>query len=187
MKSHDIGLLLKLVSLEQKELQAPSSSHSNRHSQYTTRALEEATGISKSKINLALNRCIDVGLARKDRQSGVPKINKKALFEFIVHGLKYVFPARPGELTRGVATAFSAPVLEGKLMSAGDYQPVWPDAKGDTKGLRIEPLFQTAPYAAKNDPELYSLLALVDAVRLGQSRERNLAADLLKQKLDVRE
>lgn len=87
---------------------------------YTARNLEETTGISKSQINLALNRCLDVGLAKKDRQSGVPRTNTKVLYNFIVYGLKYVFPAKPGQLTRGIATAFAAPVLNDKLMSAGE-------------------------------------------------------------------
>lgn len=153
---------------------------------YTARMLEETTGISKSQINLALNRCLDVGLAKKDRQLGVPRTNTKALYNFIVHGLKYVFPAKPGELTRGIATAFAAPVLNDKLMSAGELVLVWPDAKGSIKGQAVEPLFKSAVYAVRHDSEMYALLALVDAIRMGLPREANLAADLLKKKLGVK-
>jgi hypothetical protein len=42
------------------------------------------------------------------------------------------------------------------------------------------------PYAVRRDPELYALLALVDAIRLGNPREANLAADLLKAQMDVK-
>ncbi|MCP5170630.1 MAG: hypothetical protein H6999_12850 [Hahellaceae bacterium] len=155
-------------------------------SRYTARSLEEETGISKSQINLALNRCIDVGLAKKDRKSGVPRANVQALYGFIVHGLKYVFPAKPGEITRGIATAFAAPVLNQQLMSAGEFVPVWPDARGNTKGQAIEPLCKSVAYAVRRDPEMYALLALVDAIRIGQPREANLAADLLKQRLGAK-
>ena len=96
---------------------------------YGVRALADETGISKSQVSLALRRCLEVGLVRKDRKTGVPRANAKALFEFIVHGLRHVFPARPGEVTRGIATTFAAPVLEGRLFSSGDLPMVWPDAR----------------------------------------------------------
>lgn len=78
---------------------------------YTARTLEEQTGISKSQIALSLNRCIEIGLAKMDRRHGVPRASKRALCEFIVYSLRYVFPARHGELTRGIATSFAAPAL----------------------------------------------------------------------------
>lgn len=220
MKSQDILLLLKLVSLQKQEQWLEDEGMSKAwpldwqdwediegwvsgadelllpemrygvseylSSRYTARTLEEETGISKSQINLALNRCIDVGLVKKDRKSGAPRANVQTLYGFIVHGLKYVFPAKPGEITRGIATAFAAPVLNKHLMSAGEFVPVWPDAKGNTKGQAVEPLCKSVAYAVRRDPEIYALLALVDAIRIGQPREANLAADLLKQRLGAR-
>ena len=153
---------------------------------YTARMLEATTGISKSQINLALNRCLDVGLAKNDRKLGVPRANTKALYNLIVHGLKYMFPVKPGELTRGIETAFAAPVLKDKLISAGELVMVWPDAKGSKKWQAVEPLFKSAVHAVRNDPEMYALLALVDAIRLGQPREANLAANLLKERLGIK-
>lgn len=64
-------------------------------------------------------------------------------------------------------------------MSAGDRVNVWPDATGKTKGQAITPLFKSAP-AAKADPKLYELLALVDAVRIGNVRVAQLVAQLLE-------
>lgn len=218
MKSQDIGLLLKLLSLQKQEkasgrinidshvratwpddwcdwdieLEGEQSTYTNglafnryAESLYTVRALAQATGISKSQINTSLNRCIAVGLAKKDRKTGVPKANKKALFDFIVYGLKYVFPVAPGALTRGIATAFSAPVLNKKIMSTGDFSLIWPDAKGSTKGMSVEPLFKAATYAVRHDPEMYALLALIDSIRLGQPREANLAISLLRSHFEL--
>ncbi|MGE8409345.1 MAG: hypothetical protein ACN6QH_20160 [Pseudomonas sp.] len=210
MKGQDIGLLLKLVCLQWHESagkavaawphdwedweddpspQYPNPSdveEDNAHSSsYTARALELQTGISKTQINLSLKHCMEIGLARTDRKLGVPRANTKALFEFIVYGLKYVFPARAGELTRGIATGFAAPVLDKSLISAGEHVPVWPYARGNTLGLKVDPLFKTATYAARRDPEMYALLALVDAIRLGQPRERNLATQLLQGCLEL--
>ncbi|WP_413663223.1 hypothetical protein ACG1BZ_19265 [Microbulbifer sp. CNSA002] len=214
MKSQDIGLLLKLVSLQKREAQRGCDRARKAWPddwqgwepedppagggvlaplgalpafEYSARGLAAETGISKSQVSLSLNRCIEVGLAIKDRKLGVPRANTKALYEFILYGLRYVFPARPGRITRGIATAFAAPVLQEKLMSAGEFQPVWADACGNTKGMEVAPLFKSAPQAVKRDPEMYALLALVDAIRIGQPRERNLAAKLLKQHLELPE
>jgi len=213
MKSQDVGLLLKLECLHKREKGILPSLDSNwidweentiggdveQHgffhqsmnaddyiiNQYSTRSLALSTDISKSQVNLALRRCFDVGLAKRDRHSGLPRVHTKALLEFIVYGLKYVFPTKLGAVTRGITTSLAAPILEGKLISTGDLLPVWPDAQGKTKGQTVEPLFKSVTYAIRRDAELYALLALVDAVRIGQPRERNLATDLLAERLGV--
>lgn len=171
MKSQDILLLLKLISMEKSGVP---------EAEYSVRQLEAFTGISKSELSASLNRCIRVGLVAREHQTGLPKVNRKALLGFLLNGIRYVFPVRPAELVRGTPTSFAAPVMEGKVMSAGDTINVWPDATGKTKGQAITPLFKSAPAAAKADPKLYELLALVDAVRIGNVREAQLAAQLLE-------
>jgi hypothetical protein len=42
---------------------------------------------------------------------------------------------------------------------------------------------KSVPEAAEKDERLYAYLALIDAVRLGNQREANLAADLLAERL----
>jgi len=215
MKSQDIFILLKLVSLQQQEKitwaeQLGIKDHplgwegwdieeENQTFQrdlknlipiafatrYTARGLEQETGVSKTEINISLKRSISVGLAKLDRKNSLPRTNTKALTEFIIYGLKYVFPAKPAELTRGIPTSFAAPVLQGKIMSAGDTIYVWPDAKGNSKGQSIQPLFKTVPMAVKNDPYLYEYLALIDAIRLGNAREITVATDELYKKLRI--
>lgn len=173
MKSQDIVLLLKLVSLERQAQVAAEA--------FSMRGLEESTGISKSEVSAALKRCFAVGLAKPERKSGVPHANSKALYEFIAYGLKYVFPARAGAIVRGIATSHAAPVMAGKLMSAGEHIYVWPDAKGKEKGQSVEPLFKSVPKAVAQDEDLYAMLALVDAIRLGNEREASMARKLLQQ------
>lgn len=182
MKSQDIYILLKLVCLQQEEPYR-SSVPADLADQYSVRGLSAALGVSKTEVNASIRRSIDVGMAIKDRKSGFPKANKKALLEFIIHGLKYVFPAKPAEIVRGVPTAFSAPALEDKLLSMGDYIYVWPYAEGREKGQSVQPLFKTVPKAALADDLLYEYLALVDAIRLGNPREANLAQELLEKRL----
>lgn len=198
MKSQDIFLLLKLSSLSNPPLpegvtlaapprvmqeravyNLPSSQLPEDPAPYTMRALADSTGISKSEISLALQRCFETGLAKPDRNNGLPRINPSALSEFIVHGIRYVFPAKPAELVRGVPTAWAAPALQGLLVSADDIPPVWPDARAGVRGQAIAPLFKSVPVAIEHDARLYALLALVDSIRIGQARERKIAGEKL--------
>jgi hypothetical protein len=68
-------------------------------------------------------------------------------------------------------------------MTPSDPPPVWPDPMGDTRGYAITPLHTSVPRAAGRDPELHALLALVDALRIGQARIRSLADAELRKRL----
>lgn len=205
MKSQDIVILLKLISLDQQKKQnikQPEKVDSNgwagwrlnespenyqvqpvMDDAFSNRGLEASTGISKSEVNASIKRSIAVGMAKLDRKTRQPKANVTALLEFIEHGIKYVFPAIPSAITRGIPTSFAAPVLQGKLMTAGEFFYVWPDAMGKEQGQAVEPLYKTVPIAVKKDPRLYGYLALIDAIRLGQGRERSLAIKELAKRL----
>jgi biotin operon repressor len=185
MKSQDVVVLLKLVSLEQeKEKGGAHPAAASRHGDpYSVRGLESALGISKTEVNASIKRCVSSGLAVKDRASGRAKPNRRNLYNFIIHGLKFVFPAKPGAMTRGIPTAFAAAPIKNLLISAGSYICVWPYAKGKDIGQSVEPLFKSVPQAVQKDERLYEYLALVDAVRLGNQREAGLAAERLSEKL----
>jgi hypothetical protein len=49
----------------------------------------------------------------------------------------------------------------------------------------VIPLSASVPDAARRDPWLYDMLALFDAIRLGQSRDRRIAAQLLERRLSA--
>lgn len=59
---------------------------------YSVRSLESALGISKTEVNSSINRSVSSGLAVKDRESGQAKPNRRNLYNFVVYGLKFVFP-----------------------------------------------------------------------------------------------
>jgi hypothetical protein len=202
MKSQDILILLKLICMQQRdnspELQAEEiyalqnsklqegvGDIVSFNDRYSARGLAAVLGISKTEVNASINRSVDVGMAIYDRITNHPKANKKAILDFIVSGLKYVFPAKPAEMTRGIPTSFSAPVLKDELKSAGEYKYVWPDVNGHEKGQSVKPLFKSVPLAVKQDQRLYEYLALIDAIRLGNPREENLAIHILEEKLGL--
>lgn len=106
------------------------------------------------------------------------------MLEFLVHGLKYVFPIATGAISRGMPTGYAANPLKELFLSAeGEPVPVWPDPQGTVRGLAVEPLYKTVTSAAKKDHRLYEYLALVDAVRGGRARERAKAAEILRERL----
>ena len=117
------------------------------------------------------------------RQGAAIVANIRNLEEFLVHGLKYVFVPDRGEMTRGVPTGHAAPPLNQHLVSADEPSPVWPDPEGEVRGTAFSPLYSAAPRAARSDPQLYELLVLVDAIRGGRARERDIAVNELKKRL----
>jgi len=64
--------------------------------------------------------------------------------------------------------------------------PVWPYEGGDQRGLALEPLYRSVPDSLARHPDqlFYELLVLVDAIRSGRVRERNIAVKLLKEKIN---
>jgi len=105
--------------------------------------------------------------------------------EFLLYGIKYVFPQKPGPVVRGIPTSHSASPLKEKIQSSEDY--VWPYAQGNIRGHSIIPLFVSAPGAALKDSDLHELLALVDALRVGRAREKEMAVTELKKRLQIGE
>ena len=133
--------------------------------------------ISPSEVTESLARSAFAGLYDPAQK----KVMSRALFEFLQYGLKYVFPQQPGALVRGVPTAHSAKPLANLIQSGEPY--VWPSADGTVRGQAIEPLYPTVVQAINDDPLLYEMLALVDAIRVGKSREVSLAVDELSKRL----
>lgn len=113
-------------------------------------------------------------------------MNRAALLELLVHGLKYVFPPQRGRLTRGVPTGASTAPLNALFAPETDPPQVWPYVEGKTRGLSFSPLYRGAPQAALVDEEFYKLLALCDAIRGGRTRERNLASEMLREALSLK-
>jgi hypothetical protein len=109
---------------------------------------------------------------------GERRISREALREFLIHGVRYAFPAIRGPETRGIPTAWSAPPLEG-ILPPGPVV-VWPAEPGQARGEAVVPLSENVTHAVRRDPWLYETLALVDALRLGQARDRRLAAERLE-------
>jgi hypothetical protein len=110
--------------------------------------------------------------------------NNSNLKEFLIHGLKYAFPVQRGGPTRGLPTAEAARPLNKHFPQDFQLPPVWPYADGSLRGTAFSPLYKNVPQAALRDSKLYELLVLVDAIREGRAREREIAIQELKTRID---
>jgi hypothetical protein len=164
MRPQDILVLLKIIALADTPWRITD--------------IANALNISQSEISESLNRNRIAGFVDDSKR----QVHKAALLEFLLHGLKYVFPEQPGPIVKGMPTAHSAPPLSSKIVATAEPF-VWPDPEGTLRGQSIRPLYNTVPDAARSDPKLYELLALVDAIRVGRARERRLAESELGKRL----
>ena len=79
-------------------------------------ALAQALEMSPSQTHSAVARAVRAGLVQRDSR----RVNRRAPLEFLVHGVKYVFPAVRGRTTRGIPTAHAAPPLAKQIVAAGE-------------------------------------------------------------------
>jgi hypothetical protein len=144
-------------------------------SNWLNKDLANELGISASEVSESLNRSWLAGFLDETKK----KLFRNALLEFLCHGLKYVFPQKPGELVKGMPTAHSASIANSTFPSDELY--VWPYPQGTVRGQAIEPLYPSVPKAAEQDSSLYDLLAICDMLRVGRAREAKFAAEKLTQ------
>ena len=163
MRPQDVIILLKIIALDK----AP----------FYLKDLSAQLSISPSEVSESINRSVQAGLIADDKKTPM----RKALYEFLVHGLPYVFPQKPGAIVIGLPTAHSAPPLN-KVFKDNELF-VWLDSKGTVRGQRIVPFHKGQINAAKEDKKLYELLALTDALRVGKIREKKMAEEELKRRI----
>lgn len=166
MRPQDIVVLLKILTLSKEN--------------WTLLNIAEALSISVSEVSGSLERNRIAGFLSQNKR----KINKLALREFLIHGIRYVFPAQIGASARGIATAHSASPIKEQI-SEGKEIYVWPYSKGTRRGNAILPLYKTIPKIVGSQHELYEYLVIVDTLRVGRVREIEIATKELDKRLDT--
>ncbi len=169
LKPQDIFLLMKIIVKGDEP--------------WTQGAIAIELGMSASEVNAGIKRMEAAKLLHKKTNKLVPI--KVAVEEFLIHAIKYVFPATRGEPTRGIATAGSAQIFKSERSSSEDPTPVWPDPEGPIKGYAFEPLYRSVPFAVKRDTKLHDLMAIVDVLRSGNAQDIKVARTLLKKELST--
>jgi len=167
LKPQDFYLLLALLACRDQAKTYPE--------------LAAFSGLSMSEVHGALKRAEAARLLFFDEKR--PRILVPAFKEFLFHGAQYAFPATRGSMVAGMPTAYAAAPLNAHIAPSADPVPVWPAIEGTVRGIALIPLYPSAPAAALRNPALYENLALFDALRAGNARERKLARDLFEARL----
>ncbi|OGJ87065.1 MAG: hypothetical protein A2268_15255 [Candidatus Raymondbacteria bacterium RifOxyA12_full_50_37] len=162
MKPQEIFVALKLLAYGRKP--------------WNYEEIAQSLKISPSNLHRSVKALAFSGLFIEEYKC----LNNSLLEEFLLHGVKVVFPVKAGGVVRGMLTAHSAPAFKDSFKPNPQDAYVWPDANSENKGFSVEPLYKAAPAASSLDADLYGLLACVDVLRIGKARERNIAVELLK-------
>lgn len=165
MKEQDLVILLKKLTTKGSNL--------------SIRKLAEELGMSASSVSESLERSKQAQLVDRNKRL----VNVLALQEFLIHGVAYVFPAQAGRIGRGVPTYVSASPLKEQLAANADTY-VWHHVRGTARGQQIEPLYPSVPEAVLRDEELYEWLVIVDALRMGRAREKEVAINELNKRIE---
>lgn len=168
IKPQDIVILAKLLS-------------KGADKNWSQNSIAHELCLSPSQINSGFKRLVEAGFLMPYHSSEKTQPILQACEEFFIHGLKYVFPAKLGQVVRGIPTSYAGPILSDEIIKGNEPTPVWPYGEGDERGVALKPLYSSVPQSISKHPDslFYDLLCLIDAIRSGRARERELA----KQKL----
>jgi len=167
LKGQDVVVLLKLL-----EPDEPTP----------VRDLASGLGFDVAGTHRAIRRLGEAGLYSVERR----RVHEPHTEEFLIHAVKFSFPAKLGSEVAGVPTSWAADPLKGELADYAGLPVVWPYATGRVRGLALEPLHPMVPKAALADPELWQRLALVDALRSNDgARVRQLAEKLMGESIAI--
>jgi hypothetical protein len=153
--------------------------HSGQRLPYAT--LSKAMHLSVFEAHSCVARLTSARLLAE--LNGDVKVIGSTFLPFVINGAAHFFPPVQGQITMGLPTAHAASPLKQHITNTDDLPPVWPYAEGQIRGASLLPLYPKLPFAALEDSNLYELLALFDALRIGQARERKIAKDLFEDRL----
>jgi hypothetical protein len=174
IKPQDIVVLCKLIAYQKAK------------KGWSQNSLASELCLSPSQINLALKRLVIAGLVTPYRAPQKPQPIIQACIELFIYGLKYMFPAKLGEIARGIRTSYAAPSFKGEVSLGREAIPVWPYGNGEDRGVALKPLYSNVPKAVIQypDPLFYDILTLLDAIRSGRAREKQIAIQNLSKILE---
>ena len=169
LKPQDLLVTLKLLA--------------GRGKPWTYPTLADSLGMSASEVHAAVKRAQVVRFLRQEAPLS-QEPNTLAVREFLIHGAKYAFPGQFGPWGCGIPTSHSiSPILEEHGSTKDSVALVWAHPDGTVNGHTVNPLYRSAPLAALRDPILHGWLAMLDAIRIGCPRERDIAVRIISERL----
>ncbi len=132
---------------------------------------------SAVRFSESISRLSYNGLYSKRRK----RIKAAAFCDFLCNAFRWLFPDDPGEFQRGIPISHAGPGL--KELMVFEHAFVWPshDAPGAVEGRSVKPIHPSAVQAALRWSEVYKILSLAEALRVGRVREKNMARQALSE------
>ncbi len=149
-----------------------------RNNTWKYASLATELAISQSEVFQAIERSRLAGLIDDSKRN----VNKKRLLEFLIHGLRYVFPPEKKGVIQGTPL-FAEEMLIAKGQEQRGEAYVWVGA-GSTTGEGLEPLHKSIPNIAIKDKALHEVLAYVEILRFHDSAHRTWVSEKLRALLD---
>lgn len=183
LKGQDVVLLILL------HLRNPVS--------WTYATLSQALGISASQCHLAMRRLQKVRLVSENPERFPAWSVSPANFrEYLIHALKYDFPAEVGPVVRGIPTVHRVRFADRNFFNdsrspddVGEY--VWPHPKGTLKGDGLKPIHPCQFQLLQNwrqaelgpTEDIYRFLIGIDLIRIGKPGDRKWAIEWLQDRI----
>lgn len=136
--------------------------------------------ISQSSASYSLNRLKEAHLLSRTGEA-----NLANSIEFMICALKYLYPGKLTGLSVGIPTAHTLPDFD-FVNWKGQLPVIWPFVNLNkdiehrvelVKGEVLQPIHKNVPYVAFVYWEFHKLFALIDMIRIGRAREKNIAKD----------
>lgn len=164
IKPQDVVVLCKMLAKQNDQ-------------QWSQNSIASELFLSPSQVNSAFRNLVAAGLLTQYHTKSKPEPILQACEEFFIHALKYLFPGKMGEISRGIPTSYAAHMKD-EIHAGSEPIPVWPYAEGKKRGVALKPLYHTVPKSIDKYPDalFYEFLGLLDAIRSGRAREKNIAA-----------
>jgi hypothetical protein len=147
---------------------------------FTYAQLSSAVGLAPSQVHASVKALRQSRLLAQDERDDLA-INRFRLIEFLIHGVPYMFPATVTHPTKGLATVSALDEMKELFLSQRDY--VWPFPGAKDTGVGLVPLHHCVFKAVQNDLTTYRILMAVDAIRIGDARERDVGISVIRRSL----
>jgi hypothetical protein len=150
--------------------------------EWTYRDLAARLRVPHPLVQRALQRAGEADLYSASSRS----VHRANFEEFILYGLRFLAPAKLGPVVAGIPAAWAAPPMSRLIHETSDLPPVWPAADGHVRGHELPPLHRSAVEAVATFADLGKLLAVIDSIRAGDVRVRQVASEQARALLRTR-
>jgi hypothetical protein len=152
----------------------------SKQEDWSLRELAAKLHVEHTLVHRALKRAEIAGLYTASSR----RVHLANFEELMIHAARFIVPAQLGELVPGVPAAWAAEPISAIIhQPESEPPPVWPDALGVVRGQALEPLHPAAVQASQGVSELAKLLSIIDSLRAGDVRVREVAATALRDTL----